>query len=117
VWQIPKIEDIENSYIVFIIPILLRVWRKKNKESAIPNDPANTKHGTWIFIKMWGSEGKGKGQFIENRRIKTYIFVMGRVVWVTNLLLIYNDQHWMYGIREFIIIWNLSYIHTDSIIL
>jgi hypothetical protein len=52
---IPNIEDVENNNIVFIIPILFRLWRKKNKEAPNPNEPANTKYGIWkmVTFKSW----------------------------------------------------------------
>ena len=40
---IPNIEDVENNNIVFTVPILLRLLRKKNKEAPNPIEPANIK--------------------------------------------------------------------------
>ena len=54
---IPNIEDAENNNIVFIVPILFRLWRKKNNEAPNPNEPANTKYGIWkiviVAFKSW----------------------------------------------------------------
>ena len=40
---IPNIEDVENNNIVFTVPILLRLLRKKKRETPNPIEPANTK--------------------------------------------------------------------------
>jgi hypothetical protein len=42
---IPNTEDVENNNIVFTVPILLRLWRKKNKDAPNPIEPAKTKYG------------------------------------------------------------------------
>ena len=47
---IPNIEDVENNNIVFIVPILFRLWIKKNKEAPNPNEPENTKYGIWKIV-------------------------------------------------------------------
>ena len=45
---IPNIDDVENNNIVFTVPILLRLWRKKKREAPNPNEPANNKYGICI---------------------------------------------------------------------
>ena len=45
---IPNIDDVENNNIVFTVPILLRLLRKKKSEAPNPIEPANTKYGICI---------------------------------------------------------------------